>query len=94
MSGAIPACQPPEPLYSLTLDKSNILASSMVQSMPDELELSQLNIPALDQLQSLKQALSQVKNILSWTWLIVLGFGILGVFMATNGMVGRLAWGG
>ena len=94
LSGTIPACNPPEPIYSLVLEKSNGLANLMVQSLPESIDLSQLEIQGLDQLQRVKQVLSQAKIILNWSWVIVLLLALFGLGLAAHGLVEWLSWSG
>lgn len=94
LSAAIPACKPAEPLYSTFVENSGGFVRSFIERMPEQINLSELPIQGLDELARVKEILQQARFILSWSWVLVLGVGLLSVGMAAKDWDGAMRWAG
>lgn len=90
----IPACRPPEPLYSILLSTASSFVASYLEQAPDEIDLNSINASGMDQLILLKENLNRARFIFQWTWVIALGIGTLAVVMAARTVPGALNWAG
>ncbi len=73
-------CEPPEPLRSLILDMSTRALADETRSIPDRVSLLERQAINLEQLQSAKRSLRNLKALLTWFWLVPLA--ALGPVMA------------
>ena len=84
LSAAIPACKPGEPIYSNLIANSGKLVSSMSERMPQQIDISSLQIDGIDRIEQAKQILIQVRDTLRWPWLILLGMALLALLMVVR----------
>lgn len=92
--GQMPACRPPEPIYSTLLENADSLVNRFLEVAPDELDLSSLDTGRVDQLLLLKENLNRARLVLNWAWLFVLGLGAFAVVLASRRLPGMLKWAG
>lgn len=92
--GLIPACKPPEPLYSTLLNNADRLVSGFTSRTPDQLDLTDVEVQETEQLLALKENLNRSRLILTWAWLPIISVGALAVFMAARSLPAALNWAG
>lgn len=94
LSAAIPACKPNEPIFSAVVERSGQFINTITEQMPTQINLSQLPLEGFEELALVKEILRQARLILSWSWVISLGLGILALIFAVNSLESFLRWAG
>ncbi len=95
LADAVPICLPPEPVYSSVTAQAQSIMTQMLGQTPDTIDLGSLNqgqAPA--ELMQLKQNLVSLRTFLGWSWLAVLGVGIIGMILGASGLPSFLRWTG
>ncbi len=89
----LPACRPPEPLYSTFVDQSGRLLGQMANSAPDTIDLDQLieGSQTPEQLKALKQDLLVTRTWLNWGWAAVIGLMAFAALLAASDLKSFLA---
>lgn len=90
----ISGCRPPEPVYSALLDNAGTIFEVSLSQAPDSVDIGALGqlAGAPDELTQLKDGLVQLRRVLLWGWLAVIGLGLLGALLAARGWEQVLAW--
>jgi len=92
--GSIPACKPPEPLYSLVIISAREAVPRFLRAAPDEIDLGAMEIRGLDQLIQLKETLNRVRFAVNWAWLLVVGLGAVAILIGARTLAAALKWAG
>ncbi len=95
LAEAIPLCLPPEPVYSAVTAQAQLIMTQMLGQTPDTIDLGALNqgqAPA--ELTLLKHNLVSLRTFLGWSWMAVLGVGIIGMILGASGLPSFLRWSG
>lgn len=84
--GQISGCRPPEPIYSALIDNAGAIFEVSLSQAPSTVDVGALGqlAGAPEELAELKDSLVQLRRVLLWGWLAVVGIGLLGALLATQ----------
>lgn len=95
-ASGLPACSPPEPLYSQVVERADSVMARIIAETPNEIQLSQLQQgnQAPEELLQIRESLIRLRIGLAWGWAAILGIGIVAAVLAATGLRSFLAWAG
>jgi hypothetical protein len=93
---SIPACRPPEPLFSQVAAQADSSVAQLISQAPDSIDLNEITDgqQAPQELLHLKQTIIQLRFGLAWGWVAVLGLGLVTAWAASTGLKSFLRWSG